>query len=523
MEERKKLARSAFLCKQQLFDQPMESIKKDLENPEVYLDPFHYSHLLSVLYNCNIFTFTKLKNEKDPILMIEKHIQGLYKFIKSKKYTVIIYEHFGSTTDRLKNPKCELIIRLTPGTSINSIKDFTHSLEVYRAMNKLYNNTFVQTSNTVNVILSTTFLNNIIYGQSVDNYGKTRFLELSPGYFVMTSPLPIFDMKVVGIDFIKKKYMTLKDTIQLMEKFDLKPKRLCVQDEIIVEMECQNGNVMFYLPLKTRYNTQATQNIFRNENQPNIYTIKNFMNMDGNDYINEYIEKRKLAKVLKENFIFLYSIYMYQTENGNIIDFVDSNIVVSKEYEYPDEIDLNLSTNNLFINEGVMTMHNQEILKKMIYQLRLELNKDMSRVMDYYQSTKITDFYNEVSDFNQYPGEIVVKGITTLQNWDLISSMDYRIYKNIEPSRIKYFIRNEKIFGDKSIYIATTFTSIQKGFKTLYNSDEIPDFYLYTYSETGEIKKYLRKGKGNQIHPEIILGFIYNLEPIYVFVTKFIR
>ena len=200
------------LLKQELYDSTDEEIEDQLNNPEIFLDPKIHYRAIEETYNVNIFVFTPpSKNEKDfGNLEIPRYKLFHTRSFHPNRKSILIFKHWGSESDALEYPQCELIIdelgEITPKEEIeksteielsslkpislktkNQIRIFEPDMStlLYNAILTIHqvitgniedNAYFVARSNIYSMLNFQTIINNKATHQIIDSYGKMRGL-----------------------------------------------------------------------------------------------------------------------------------------------------------------------------------------------------------------------------------------------------------------------------------------------------------------------------------------------------------
>ena len=81
-----------------------------------------------------------------------------------------------------------------------------------------------------------------------------------------------------------------------------------------------------------------------------------------------------------------------------------------------------------------MILKSDEILKRLIYFLRIELTRNFAVILNYNQKTSFDTFYDDVDDFKDFPNQIVLKDEDFALNWlnqknEILNSNKYILYK----------------------------------------------------------------------------------------------
>lgn len=97
------------LLKQELYDVDDDEIKRRLSDPDIFLDPNLYYRAVEEVYNLNVYVFGLDKNGSGDL---ETPRFNLFhsEFPSLDRMSVLIYRTWGSDTDNLTYPQCELIV-----------------------------------------------------------------------------------------------------------------------------------------------------------------------------------------------------------------------------------------------------------------------------------------------------------------------------------------------------------------------------------------------------------------------------
>jgi hypothetical protein len=491
---RQLLSKKAFLAKQNLYDKSISDISELIKNPDIYLDPRLFLSLLSSYFKCNIYCFSRKRDSEDAEFLVQRNIYGLYQKYETSSKNIIVYEHYGNESDRAEYPQCELIVRW----------DRTKPEPEYEHTDKIQNvyiSSFNQYNKNTNVVLPLEG----IKSQFIDGFGKSIFLEIDSGYFVMTSPISVLDVEVKD-NIIRREY-ELDIAIDSARRHGITISRVCTdKSDRIIELEGSIGNVTIYFPIVP---------VNRLLQLPE-YKLQKFLEMKDRT-LNEFKYNKKMSLCLKESFLFLYSKFLKDNnltpKVDNIPRFVNEKIRLDEGYLYRDYPSIYI---NDLITNGKITINSMEILKRLIFELRLYMNRDIKGLLEYHSKTKIKGYYEDISDFQKRSGEILIKGSDTIYNWSLVNISNFRVYSEIQPEMFTYFYKNYDMLGSNDLYVAYTFESLQEGFLKLYNMTDIsPEFTLVS-----NYKRYLVKGQKTKDNITVI-GYKYDDKSMFTFVIPY--
>jgi hypothetical protein len=221
----------------ELFDVSEKDRMENFKKLNEFLDPTLYYRVLEEMFGINIFVFSTSfpKPNVDPVysLEISRFSSIPIHSFKRGAPTVLIYKHWGSETDHLEYPQCELIV-----TGVDKKKDALlfhediarYLLKGYFIASEVYGKIFIPEQNMFEKY-SSKFLYNVIQmdfigsfmnpkspvhaiGQLIDEKGKLCGLQLKTPKGKMTvgvPPLPPQDLPM--ITQIEKPY--LSDVLQI--------------------------------------------------------------------------------------------------------------------------------------------------------------------------------------------------------------------------------------------------------------------------------------------------------------------
>jgi len=216
------------IFKQELYDYSNDEIISEILNNNIDFSPEKFYRGLEELFNINIFVFnpgtTKNKNidsddEETLFLEIPRNKLIHIRYLREKLPTVIIYRHWGSDTDKMKFPHCELIISETE-TEEEKNKILNNYKFIFNSqMTKLLYSTLEESVPnylwTINSKITTRinpfskidwqnlFLMYPIIGQQIDSYGKMRCIALQIKKNVVIN-LFIPPSQPLNVDIIEK-------------------------------------------------------------------------------------------------------------------------------------------------------------------------------------------------------------------------------------------------------------------------------------------------------------------------------
>ena len=522
IDQRNKLATTkiAPLCRQELYDMTIQEIIDIIKDGNKYFDPKWFLHLLEDEFECNIFLFTKKLLDGEMIL--PRHLQSYYKNI-NKSRCIYIFEHMGSKSDIDINypwPQCEVIVKYN--TKTGDIQDsFTFEesknirivysmLRKSYALDKVINESYLPIHSSIKII-----------SQFIDSYGKTRRLNIDfKGKKISLIISPIQPLRVKETTKEKIYSIGKNDAMDLIEKLGMKIKSQTIIRNMVKEINGIIGNVSVSIPLtKTKiikeFNIPIKEyGLSYTENQKSI--------------LEQYNINKKLARYLIEYTIWIYSRYL----NG-VLDITDENIAkfakkffkIIPDFEYG-YISKKFSINSPFLQDGKIVVHDKETIKRLIYVLRLNIQRNKHDVLEYYKKTKIKNYYVDLTDFNQHDNQVILFGEESIDKWISENNITYVLFDEVQIGiNTPYFFKNKLV--NNTVYLAQNTTSIGKasdiavtwqkdGYNpSIHAQESEPVFFtLYSYQNANSIREVKMKGKptSNEVK---ILGYKIDNIPFY--------
>ena len=477
-------------CKQEMFDFTCEDIINKINNLEEYFNPNFFIHLLEIKYNCNIFLFNRNEENIDGSLSIPRHVKGYFKYKKPFNKTVFIYEHKGIDSDNTKYSSCELIFRWNKkgkkdDLQYNFDSDFYISKNAFTIFNE-YNDFYI--------LKNRFFYNDFILpdlvkvlSQTIDFYGKTRMINVeynSIKFSIFTSPIqPLNVIEETDYIIYKLDNSNIKEVLDIL---GINQNNLITNNEIIYS---QIGNVDIKIPLS----------------RSNLQSVSKF-----NSVINDYNKYKKLSRYIVQYLFWLYSKYLNESNKipsiDNFEDFIFKNIIIDEKFKY-NNINKNFSLDCPLLLDKKLVLKSNETLKRLLYSLRLEIMHNPEKIILYHNRKTIEHYYLDISDFDIYSFQFILKGTDSISKFiksSLQDEIQYKIYdKILKESIAPYFFKNNLV--ENKLYLAQNTTSIKNAIKVYYNwvnknynplfdLDDIQSteigFLFFAYKNSLNIKSY---------------------------------
>jgi hypothetical protein len=487
----------APLCRQEMYDESMETIIKKLEDPEVYLDPKLFINLIEETYKCNIYLFSRKTLSGEMIL--PRHLQSYYKNINNNK-CIYVYEHMGSESDYAKMPQCELIIRNSKKLKMSFTKAESQKInEVYSMISKSYAlNTLIRP-----IVFPINVPEVTLYSQSIDSYGKTRIVNINYNNNDIKSRITIFVTPIQPLSIVE----TPKDDIFLADYYDVLDfiKTLKIEivsytiiEDTIKEISGRIGNVDISIPVNHKNIEKLSSELLIKNNRSYPDNLDSKLSM--------YNQNKKMARILVEYSIWMYSKYLNEKNitlpnDDTLSNFSENNFLIDKDYEYIN-ISKKLSRkSSILSNKTLIIVKNEETVKRLVYTLRIISVRNLDSLLLYRTNKVMKNYYVDVTDFDNSKNQIILYGSDSVDSWILENSTKYIIYDEIQLGiSVPYFFKNKLI--DNTVYLAQNVSTIEKAssiavswYKQGYNINntardiEPVSFLLYSYKNRNDIIK----------------------------------
>lgn len=517
IEERLALATksNAALCRQEMYDATTDEIINLIKNTDTYFDPKLFLHMLEHRFDCNIFLFTKKFAGGE--MTLPRHVQAYYKN-RNKKRCIYVYEHM-----RNEYPQCELIIKYNTKKSQNN-SQYSFTYQEARNVRNVF--TRLRKSYALNVAINETYfpLNNTIKikSQWIDSYGKTRRFNIqyqNNSISLITSPMQPLKVRETtnkDIDLID-----IKTAMKFANDTNMQVESQTVVGNTVKEINGTIGNVNISIPV---IDTEKIKGI--PEQQHGLSFPENHISS-----LDKYNTNKKIARYLVEYTLWIYSNYL--NDNGivsitddNIAQFAKDFFVIKPNYNYG-KINKTFSKQSTILENEKIIVHNNEIIKRLVYVLRWNVQRNVDSVMMYHTNKVIKNYYVDITDFDQYHGQSILYGEESIEKWISENNMSYTINNEIQIGiNIPYFFKNPLI--DNNIYLAQNTQTLEKATDIavswvrdgrnvgVYAENMKPvEFTIYSYINGNNIKPG-RKINGKAFSEEIkILGYKIDNDPKY--------
>ena len=531
---KKQLADNPFLniARQELFDHTIDEIRDKVLDETQYFDPRSFVSVLEKIYGCNIYVFNRQG------LLLPRFEKKYFSTKIDSKYNIFIYQHRGSKNERATYDRCELIVRWdTTGEDVDYYERNDTPISV--KMKEIFSDVIKTYSFDKGAVGNQSLNSNFNYfssayvGQGIDAYGKTimvRFNHNGEDGTILTSPmqpLPIPEITNWKINKIR-----LKTALNFLTsiKDRVKDIRQNVSNGIVENVSCFIGDISVTIPVLPSQPKNGFRSGGINNGVDNLYDKSASLNSIFN-------RNKKLTRYISEYVLWLFSRYLSQSRgNQNVndlaIEFSREEIEVDLSFQYPEKIEKSFSIDSPLLRRGKLVVKSEEIKRRLLYHLKLQIRRNMDKIVNYHLVPSIENYYIDVTDFDKQEGQIMIAGKDSLQNWiaekiSMTNSFTGEIKLGIDTP---YFFKNSLI--SNQIYLAQNTDSLEKAIKialvwkkgkgiNIGNNFEVDGlekvrYTLYAYRSESEIKKYNINSELEENDLDIkIVGYRYDDFPFY--------
>jgi hypothetical protein len=504
---REKLSKWEYLAvgKQEMYDLSIQEISSVLTNFDQYIDPKKFARIIEEYFNCNILLFSggeSLDSESGTIgeMVLPRFSQAYLRYPwKKDRPFILVYENWGNYTEKLKYPQVELIIKTTGDSSGDSKYTFSPSDPVIKSLLDIYeslNTTWVLDKKIGNTILSFPFGITPI-SQYIDLYGKTRIINCRINdqmVSIETEPIPPLKLPLGELNNLPNNY----SNITIPKKFGEVHVKLYKPDIVISPIN-----------------------------------------------LNAFNSYKKIAKYITEFFLWEFSLFISTRIDSNekaekmdlsnemnklIPEFVKNKVEIredimnGKNPVFP----MNFSQEFFMRKNGKLILPDNETLSRLIYILRGHIARDPQYIGKYHTFTNFMNIYNEITDFLEFPEQILIKGENIIDEWILSVDRQNTITNRVLPEKMEPYFFSNKIISNH-VFLAQNTDNVssaleicdiwrEKGYNPRNNQQENKggdnelSFELWIYENSENIKPFNVSGKPT-LSPINIIGYKYKGVP----------
>ena len=306
---------------------------------------------------------------------------------------------------------------------------------------------------------------------------------------VLTDPLQPFQ----AVENWNIRKTSLKNALLLAADFRIIISRQTIVKNVVKELIGTLGNIRVTIPVIDDIPVQGIPEYRGDISYP-----------DSNvSVMNNFNKNKKLARYIVEYMFWMYSRFINGGEPSvkNILDFVDESFDIIPSFVYKN-ISKQFSIDSGLMNKGKIVLESDEMLKRLIYVLRLAIVRQKDTILSYKDRLNISNFYSDITDFTSTPTQVILKGEDSINKWIREQKFSSDITSKIKTGLIlPYFFKNKHI--DDNIYIAQNTDTFEKALgisqtwrNTGYNPGVNPpgsikeDYTLFSYRNENDIIQY---------------------------------
>lgn len=528
LQTRQDLSNDNFapMAKQCMYDSTITEIQDFLHDDGKYLNPKLTMQLLEEYFNCNIFLFDREK------MRLPRYTQSYYTK-KRDAPCVFIYEHMGSESDHAKYPQCELIVRWNTTRGDDTQYSFPLEQKIGRGVQKVFsmlNSGYVLEEKISQVDFPLLDDEEVkISSQVIDSYGKTRQLNLTfqgKNLSIVTGPIPPLAVKITQDNYISTNLSIGKE---FLLHYGILSSQT-VQEGKLVELNGQIGTVKVSIPIQPDEIIEDLE-----INYSGIHYLRNIKSS-----LDIYNRNKRYARYITEYLFWLFSKYVRDNSILEITDkilasFAKKKMSVIENFSYDGNVAKNFSENSPLLVNGKLVVTSIDMMKRLLYVLKMYTLRDLKTLLTYVNRSGITNYYVDITDFDQYSTQVILQGDDSIDKWIQENRFVYTLHQEISiGQRLPYFFGNKKVAqqGENPvIFLAknTTdlYTAIQtcvvwnrKGYFSMEtdgdeNGEYKYTFTLYSYVSRDEIVPRQVIGRKTPKKPIRVLGYKIDGQPFY--------
>lgn len=516
-DQRTRLCRPEFAwaAKQELFDKPIESIMETIQKFEMRGSSF--VHLIEQAFDVDIILFSKDK------FLIPPHKHVYYK-MKPSRQTVFVYEHLGSEADAAEFPQSELIIKASAVDVQKHTAIFSHNDPIVKGVfGKFHEYNSLYKFSTLLPPLVVKPLNFV--SQRVDGFGKGRVYNVSMGNELVTivsEPLPPYALPFTDVLYRVDADLALK----FCKLNDLTVLRQRLEKGVVRELDIVIGSVDATLLVNDRKGKIPDVEV-----DPVKEKFERITDYKPSVIAQHVIDKR-LSKLLFNYVKFVMSEYLFSNNIHEITstvinDFVNKFVVIDKNVVYDlDDVSPKFTAKNAFTRGNKLVIQSEEMLKRLMFLLRLHLHTNKVDMLTFRKSVNIDDYFSDIDDFTQVKSQYLFDNVDAVRRLIENAEIKYTIVDGVLLDyRHPYFFQNQRV-GSSAVYVAQnapdydTANAIVYGWRTKRLNVAIKGarqkVFIYNYTNSKDIREIQR---GPSVS-EIILGYKVAGIPRYTVILK---
>ena len=459
------------VAKQCLYDKSNNDIKKILLSDK-FIDPVFFKEMFETAYNCHIVVFnssgielcrtakTTIPKEIDDslpvvfVLMFKNHCELLCHHKKGKK-------------------ECEYLFNINEHVCVRYILEMQQ-----RMIRSFIGGTLVEDN---------LLPHKHIKAQLINSFGKTAAYITTNDYLLYLET-PCAPVELPSVTGGNCKTESIDKTIDDISKI-LKVKtvrQVVVQDEVEI-LEFTANMTTFFVPVEKSApvaGIEISQTSFK-------------IPMNSRSMLKKFSQNQKVARYLRAFTCYMFSRYIRENAvavitEKDINNFVKEKIKIDNSVEYRISKSKLFSDNmNIFIRNEKLVVKSRELLKRLVFCLRVEISQRYQEIIDYHKQISIENFITDVSDFDQHPQQIILEGGESFKQYaDELSSVHYVTNSILTDTSKTYFFSNIQVNNGR-VYLAKNARSFEEA-----------SYYINNFEQYGVVKSGVNN---NPLYADIVV------------------
>jgi hypothetical protein len=194
--------------------------------------------------------------------------------------------------------------------------------------------------------------------------------------------------------------------------------------------------------------------------------------------------------------------------NRDILNFSQNKLLIVPDHKY-EIVPKIFSVNSKLMKSGKLIVSSEEMLKRLLYVLRLYITRNYTALINYRNQKVISHYYVDITDFTNFPKQVIMQGDDSVDKWIQQTKFKYIMYNSIIHSKnTPYFFSNSKI-NNSRVFLAQNTKTIEDSIsvaigwqKNHYNNtiniSQVTEEYIcsiYFYVDPNNISPYIIQGK----------------------------
>jgi hypothetical protein len=493
--------KSAMAAKQELFNENIETIIKYMNTN---LKASNFVHVMEEVFDVDIFLFSA------DAMIIPPYSKLYLKSVPSRK-VLLFFQHKKSIESDdvvddgvdgvIKHNQCEIIARVRSSDEKHISRQYLFDPKdsvvqsiwgTFKAMTKSITLKNIEISQIPHPPFN-------IVSQHIDSNGKCRLMNIKFNNNIVSvacDPLPPFAaLPTVNSNRTKNHDMvtTFSKTFDIILSEQIQctgSTKICEINALLYGTHNITFLVDFSQPLPTIPISNATPKYVKRSE-----TI-----------ISEFGRKEKLAKIIYQYTLFILSKYMSEIgkstplDDSDLMKFVRDKTVIIPNYKYEGDISSIFNLSSQFVSNGEkVILSSNEMLRRVLYMVRLYQNTNIKKLLEYQRNTNIEDYFENINDYDIVSNGVLIDGEATVKNM-----MGQLAQKPTASDRVIPEIDTTYFFKiGNSLYLARNFETFEDAENMIISRRAFPDIAVYSFVSPTDIRYIL----GNERANDKILGY----------------